>query len=295
MWTGMGLAVLACVIWSGNFVIARQVIHDIPPISLAFYRWATASIIMIPIGGQALMKHWPELKEHWWYFFFTALSGVTVFNTLVYVAGHYTPAINLALIGTTTSPILAIFLARIFLKEKITPQRVTGLILCVAGIVFLLAKGSLQRLFTLQFGSGDAWILAAALAFAIYSVLVRKKPSSMDPRAFLMAVFMLGTVLLVPAFAWETAHTAPVHWIPYLGGVVLYLGLGTSVISFLCWNAAISRLGAARTTIFGNLIPLFSSLEAVWILGESITLIHLISGLLVISGLVIANLTVGKR
>jgi drug/metabolite transporter (DMT)-like permease len=292
--TGIGLAILACIIWSGNFIIARQVIHDIPPISLAFFRWATASLIMIPIGAKALRQDWPVLKANPGYFFWTALSGITIFNTLVYVAGHYTPAINLALIGTTSSPVIAIFLARIFLKEKITSQRVTGLVLCITGIIYLLAKGSLEKLLTLQFGVGDAWILAAAFAFAIYSVMVRKKPAGMDAKAFLLAVFVLGTLMLLPAYGWESMHTAPIVWTPYLAGVVIYLGLGTSVISFLCWNYAISRLGAARTTIFGNLIPLFSSLEAVWILNEKITHIHLVSGLLVIGGLVIANLTLRK-
>lgn len=295
IWTGIGLAVLACIIWSGNFIIARQVIHEIPPVSLAFFRWSTASLIMIPIGWKTVRKDWPLFWQHRWYFFFIALSGVTVFNTLVYVAGHYTPAINLALIGTTTSPILAIVLASIFLKEKITPQQITGLLLCVTGIVYLLANGSLERILTLQFGKGDAWILAAALAFAIYSVMVKKKPAGIDPRSFLLVVFALGTLLLAPACMVEVQHTTPIFWTPYLVGVVLYLGLGTSVISFLCWNAAISRLGAARTAIFGNLIPLFSSLEAVWILGEKITITHLISGLLVVGGLIIANLVPAKR
>jgi drug/metabolite transporter (DMT)-like permease len=72
--------------------------------------------------------------------------------------------------------------------------------------------------------------------------------------------------------------------------IILYLGLGTSVISFLCWNAAISRLGAARTALFGNLIPIFASLEAVFFLGEKISVLHLISGVVVITGLIIANL-----
>jgi len=72
--------------------------------------------------------------------------------------------------------------------------------------------------------------------------------------------------------------------------IILYLGAGTSVIAFLCWNVAISRLGAARTALFGNLIPLFAALEAVWLLGEKITAVHIIGGITIIAGLVIANL-----
>ena len=76
---------------------------------------------------------------------------------------------------------------------------------------------------------------------------------------------------------------------PLLGSIV-YLGLGTSVTAFLCWNLALQKLGTARTVVFGNLTPIFSTTEAVLLLGEKFTSIHLISGLIVIGGLVIANL-----
>jgi drug/metabolite transporter (DMT)-like permease len=106
----------------------------------------------------------------------------------------------------------------------------------------------------------------------------------------LFTLFAGGSVLLFPAYVWENQHSAPVHWNSSLTGVILYLGIGTSVISYLCWNAAIGRLGAARTALFGNLIPLFASLEALILLHEKITFQHLISGILVITGLLIANL-----
>jgi drug/metabolite transporter (DMT)-like permease len=73
------------------------------------------------------------------------------------------------------------------------------------------------------------------------------------------------------------------------------LGIGTSVLAFWCWNLAIGKLGAGRTVLFGNLIPIFSTLEAVFILGETITPIHFYSGILVIAGLVIANFTLNKK
>ncbi|WP_082037902.1 DMT family transporter [Flavihumibacter solisilvae] len=292
--TGAALAVLATIIWSGNFIIARKVIHEIPPVALAFFRWLTASLIMIPIGWKQLRKDFPEIKKNMPYFFYTALTGVTLFNTFVYVAGHYSPAINLALIGTTSSPIISILLARIFLGEKVTAMRVAGLTLCIAGILYLLSQGSLQRLITLQFGKGDAWVLLGAFAFAVYNILVRKKPPTIGASSFLLTVFWMGTLLLLPAYLVESAAAPPVVWDGYLLGVILYLGLGTSVISFLCWNAAIARLGAARTALFGNLIPIFSSLEALLILQEKITYIHIISGILVITGLVIANISTLK-
>ncbi|MBZ5855882.1 DMT family transporter [Flavihumibacter profundi] len=294
-WTGIALAVLATIIWSGNFVIARAVIHEIPPIALAFFRWLTATVCILPLAWNELRREWPVVKKQFPYFLLTGLMGVSLFNTLVYIAGHYSPAINLALIGTTSSPIMAIILARIILKEKVTWLRVTGLSICVTGILYLLSKGSLENLMGLQFSHGDVWVLLGALAFAIYNILVRKKPTGISARAFLFVVFGLGTLLIFPAWLWENSYSAPIAWNGNLVAVILYLGLGTSVISFLCWNEAIAQLGAARTALFGNLIPVFSTLEAVWLLQEKITFFHIISGLMVITGLAIANLSTKRK
>ena len=291
---GAALAILATIIWSGNFIIARGVIHEIPPVALAFFRWLTASLIMLPLAWQQVRPEWPLIRRHFSYLFWTALTGVALFNTFVYIAGHYSPAINLALIGTTSSPVMSIILARIFLKEKVTWLRMAGLALCITGILYLLSSGSLERLLALQFGKGDAWILLGALAFAVYNILVRKKPTGISARNFLFTIFVMGTIMLLPAWILESTREEAIKWNGSLVAVVLYLGLGTSVISFLCWNAAIARLGAARTSLFGNLIPIFSSLEAVLLLKEKITVLHLVSGLLVIGGLILANTRLRK-
>jgi len=288
-YTGIALAVLATLIWSGNFVIARGVNQQIPPVSLAFYRWSLATVLIAPLAIKKFKEEKDIVLKNWKYIFWVALTGITLFNTFVYVAGHYTSAINMALIGTTSSPIFATIMAVIFLKERLNAFRIIGILLCVAGIVLLLSKGSWENLASFTFSVGDLWVLAGALSFAIYNILVRKKPTGISSINFLFVIFLLGTILLFPAYLTELNITGPVQWNRYLYGSIIYLGLGTSVISFLCWNAALQKLGTGTTVLFGNLIPIFSTLEAVWLLGEQVNSIHLISGLLVIGGLIIAN------
>ena len=295
VWTGIGLAVLAALIWSGNFIIARGEATKIPPISLAFYRWFTASIIIAPIAFQKFKSEITVVKKSLHHLFWTALFGVTLFNTFVYIAGHYSPAINLALIGTTSSPVMSIILARIFLKEHITPLRITGLVLCIIGILLLLSKGSWETLQHFRFTPGDWWILAAALAFAIYNIFVRTKSAGISAVNFSFVTFILGTLIIFPFYIWELTTSAFVQWDLNLVLSILYLAIGASVISFLCWNAAIARLGAGRASLFGNLIPIFSTIEAVLILNEKISSIQIISGFLVIGGLVLANLVLSKK
>jgi drug/metabolite transporter (DMT)-like permease len=297
IYAGIGLAILATLIWSGNFVVARGVFRQIPPISLAFFRWLTAVLFLAPFALQRFAKDWKIFKKNFPYLFWTALTGIALFNTFVYIAGHYSTAINMAIIGTTSSPIMAIVLAAIFLKERITFLRLLGVLVCISGILLLISKGSWQVLTGFQFSAGDAWVLAGAFMFAIYNTLARKKPVELSPVNFLFCTFALGTLLLLPFFIAENAQaltitsTSAINWDLSLIGSILYLGLGASIISFLCWNVAIARLGAARTALFGNLIPIFSSLEAVLFLGEKITTIHYISGLLVLTGLLLANLS----
>lgn len=289
VYVGIGLAVLSVIIWSGNFIIARGVIKQIQPVSLAFYRWLIASLLIMPFAIRAFKAEWAATRQSLPYLFWVSLTGIALFNTCVYVGAHYTTAINLALIGTTSSPVFAIILARIFLKEKIGWLKMIGLALCISGVIFLLAKGHLQNLLTFRFTAGDGWVLLAAFFFAVYNTLVRKKPAGISSINYLLITFSLGTLLLFPFYLWETFHTSPVQWNINLLLIILYLGLGASVISYLCWNLAIGKLGAGRTALFGNLIPVFSSIEATLLLKEEFTKIHIISMLLVFAGILIAN------
>ena len=281
---------MATIIWSGNFIISRGVNTQIGPVSLAFYRWLTATIIITPFAWKKMRSEKNFVRTNWKYLAWTSFTGIALFNTFVYVAGHYTTAINMALIGTTSSPIFATIMAVLFLKEKINGFQITGFILCMTGILLLLSKGSWQILASFHFSKGDLLILAGAFAFAVYNILVRKKPTGISSLNFLFIIFAGGTVMLFPFYLLELFSGSPTQWSISLFSAILYLGAGTSVIAFLCWNIALHKLGAGRTVLFGNLIPIFSVWEAVLFLHEKITAIHWISGILVITGLVIANI-----
>ncbi len=287
--TGIILAILATLIWSGNFIIARGVIKTIPPVSLAFFRWSTAVVLLLPIAWTHLGKDLRVLKTHWVPLLFTALMGVSLYNTFIYISGHYSEAINLALLATTSSPIMTVILARIFLKERIPPQRIIGMSICVIGILLLLSKGNPATLYHFTFSKGDWWALASAFCFAVYNIMVRRTKVDIRPTSFLFIVFTLGTLLLLPFYLYEFNQQGGFELTWNNAGVILYLGLGACVISYLLWNRAIQYLGAATTALFGNLIPVFSTLEAVWILGEKIRWFHIAGFALVILGLALSN------
>ncbi len=174
-------------------------------------------------------------------------------------------------------------------------MKLTGLLICIAGILLLLSKGSWERLLTFQFTTGDSWILSGALFFAIYNIFVRKNPTDIKGVDFLFITFLLGTLMLLPVYLFQLGSATPVLFDWKMISIFLYLGAGASVISFLCWNISIKYLGAGKTALFGNLIPVFSTMEAVWLLGEKLEWIYIAGGSLVIGGLIIANLRKHKQ
>ena len=289
IYIGIGLAALAALIWSGNFIIAKALSDKIPPFSLSFYRWLIASLIILPFAIKQFGSQWKLVKQSWLYLFWASLTGIVLFNSFVYIGAHYTSAINLALIGTTSSPIMAVVFARIFLKEKIGWMKLAGMILCSIGVLFLLLKGNFQNLLSLHFSTGDLWSLAAACSFAVYNTLVKKKPAGITPVNFLFVIFSLGTLILLPFFIWELNHYPTPAFSNDIIFSVLYIGIGASVICFLIWNMAIGKLGAGRTALFGNLIPVFSSIEAAVLLHENFTWVHITSMLIIFAGLLLAN------
>src|SRR4051812_19189973 len=119
IYTGIGLAMVTVLIWSGNYVVAKGISRQLPAVSLAFYRWALATVCLLPFAIKKTVQQKDILLAHGPYIFWAALTGVTLFNTFIYLASHHTSAINLALIGTTAAPVFVTFMGAAFLKEHI--------------------------------------------------------------------------------------------------------------------------------------------------------------------------------
>jgi len=281
-------ALAATVIWSGNFVIARGVADAIPPATLAFFRWAVACVALAPFAWKPLRREWPQLRRNAGYLALTALLGVTLFNTLIYLAGRSTETLNLSLISTCI-PAFILLLSRIFLGEALTPARLGGLAAALAGVLLLTTRGHPETLLALQPNPGDLWMLLAALLFAAYSILVRRKPESIGPTALLGASFGLGLLFLLPWTALEVALGPSPKFSPPVLGAIAYIGLGASLAAYWLWSRALTDIGPSRAGIIYYSLPLFSGIEAALLLGEPITWVHLASGALIIGGIRLSN------
>jgi len=291
---GYFFALSATAIWSGNFIIARDLNTSIPPISLAFWRWAVAVIVLFPFAIKKLLTDWEILRKNWIYIAITSLLGVTIFNTLIYLAGHTTTAINLSLISITFPVFIIIFL-RVFYKETITLYKAIGILLVLIGVLFLITKGNLSKLLNLSFAIGDVWMLLAAIIFAIYSLLLKQKPKKLSVLGFQLSTFIVGLLFMLPFFIWESLTISPIQFENKTIFSILYVGIFASLTAYILWNKAIEKIGPGNAGIIYYTLPLFSGFLAYLILDEAIGMVHLYSLVLILSGILIATYIKRKK
>ena len=285
---GYFYAVCATAIWSGNFIIARGLSDSIPPVSLAFWRWVVAVIAFLPFALKTLFAERTIIRDHIPYLCLTSVLGITLFNTLIYYAGHTTTAINLSLISITF-PAFILVLSRIFFSEMITLNKWIGIVLVVIGVILLITKGVVAKLLNVSFAIGDLWMLLAAVTFAIYSILLKHKPRQLSIWSLQLTTFIIGLVFLFPFFIWEYVSVPSVVFELKTILAILYVGIFASLTAFVLWNKAIVNVGPSKAGMIYYTLPLFAGMLSFFFLGESITYVHLLSALLILSGIITTN------
>ena len=280
--------VLAPLFWAGNFVFGQPLTEALPPFGLNLIRWCVACVVLVPLtfyleGGIARPP-----RRLWAGLVVMAITGIFLFNGLVYLSLGYTTSTNAALINGAT-PVLTIVLAAAVGFDKLTGRRVAGALVSLVGIGWVVSRGSLDALASLSFNGGDLIMLVAAVAWAVYTVLVIRVTRVLPPLATTTITALLALPLLVLAGGYElaTQDIGPITPLVFAG--FLYIGVVASVGAFLFWIIGVKGVGAARASVFLNLIPVFTVVIATPTLGERPGLAQLVGGLLVICGVTLAS------
>lgn len=288
------LLVLTVLFWAGNFVLARGIHDIIPPVTLAFWRWSLAVLIFLPFSLRPLVNQWNVIRAHWKLLSVLSILGVTNFNTFIYIALQTTTAINTALVQSFT-PVFIVFLSWVLFRERISIRQGFGVLASFFGLLWIISRGKPGVLLSLRFSTGDLWAVSACFSWAVYSVLLRRKPPGVSQAALLETLMILGTVFLVPFFLWEVASKPAMPMTATTFGSILYVAVFPSVLSYFFWNKAVSMVGANRSGIFVHLMPVFSILLAYIFLGERLDFHHLIGILFIFSGIVLTTQGRQKR
>ncbi|MGG8406933.1 DMT family transporter [Streptomyces sp. 12297] len=280
---GVLLALLATVVWSGSFVATRGMAETVPPVQAVFWRWLIALAAVAPFAARQTWRQRHLIRRHLGYVTLAALCGVTVYNTLVHQAGLTTSASNMGMI-MAAAPVLMAGYARLG-GERLGAVRTGGMLIAALGVLLLVGKGSL----TPDFAAGDLWMFGAALSFASYSALLRRKPAEITGLPFLFTTFVLGALMLAPAYAVSLGVQGGFTAGPATVGPLLYVGVFSSAVAFFAWNKAITLIGAARAGIVYYLQPVCVALLAYPLLGERTGPAQLLCMALILGGVALGS------
>ena len=273
------LTSIVALVWGGSFIAIKIGVENIPPISLAFLRFAIASPFMLILSmiwkrSRINIKELPMLIA-------IALTGVTLLYILQFTGVKYTSATNASLLINTNVLFIAIF-SWIFLKEPFSYRKLAGVLLGFAGAVLVILNGSLS----LSLSSiGDILIIFSAICWAIYSILGKKMLKNYDAFSLTTYAFIIGTILFVP-FIYKDIWRLEISFTGWL--IILYLSLICSVFAYVAWYYVLEKANATEVAIFLNLIPVFAMIMAHFILGEKITPYTLIGAVFIIYAIYLA-------
>ncbi|MFA5171179.1 MAG: DMT family transporter [Sulfuriferula sp.] len=285
------LVITSTLFWGANFALAGPILQDISPLWLAALRFVLSALIMIAFSswrGEPLIV--PALQYIKTYFLIGAV-GIGGFNLLFFYAMQTTSAGNASLI-MATNPLVTMVLAALVLGERPGLRLLLSLPLALAGVIVVISSGDMSKLTHLQNVQGDLLMLGANLAWAGYNVLSRKLMPQQSALTNTTLVMSAGALILLVAAAISHEHMTAIGF--YAGIDLAIMVVGGTVLAYLFWNTGIARLGAGRTAIFMNLIPVFAMLTAA-VMGYLPNAAQIMGGALVISGVALAMVPQRKR
>ena len=272
--------------WGANFVLAGPILADLPPLWAAAMRFVLGAALMFAIAGFRREKVMGLLRRHAGTYLLLGTVGIAAFNLLFFSALRSTSADSAALI-MATNPLLTTLLAAVLLGERPSARHLVALPVALAGVAVVISQGDIGRLVSLHVDRGDLLMLAANGSWALYNVLGRRympKASALGNTALIMA---MGAGLLLCI---AVGSGTPMEPIGVKAGLALaVMAVGGTVLAYLFWSIGIMRLGAARTAIFLNLVPVSAMLVAA-AAGTPPTMAQLAGGLLVLAGVAVSML-----
>ena len=283
------MLVCATLFWAGNFMIGKFAFFtSIPPMTLVFFRWSLVWLILLPFTYKEILKHKNIILSNLPLLFFLALTSVGLFNSFTYLSLVYTQVINASLFNTAI-PAIIILLCFILKIEKTNKYQIYGLIISVLGILSIITKLNLEIIYSLDFNKGDLIMIGGVISWGLYSSFLKKKKFTLPLLTLVHVLCTLGLIFIFPQFIYEFSQGKTINFDINLFYILIFLALFPSIGSYYCWAGAVAIIGANRAGIFLSLIPLFSTIMAIFFYNEQFQIFHLIGAILIILGLFLSN------
>jgi len=276
--------VLAVLIWSANTIVSKAAAGVMDPAAISLYRWLLAAIVLTPFCARPLWRQRAAVLAQWKRFAVLALLGMVMYQCLAYYAAHSTSATNMGVIGALI-PMLGLVLNLVVFRQPVGAQAAVGVVVSLAGVLYLLGHGHPGTLLDGGVNHGDMLILIGATSYALYNILYRRWALPFGQWLNLYVQVLFAVVMLVPL-----ALTAQSLAIPHAGiGMVAFAGIASSITASYLWMLGLKRIGSERTAVLMNLMPVFTAAMAAVMLGETVHVYHWIGGGLVLLGVSLAQ------
>jgi len=197
--TAFLLLALATLFWAGNWVLGRALRDVFEPAALNFWRWLIALVALAPFALPGVRANITAIRRSAGLLLALSFFGVALFQWMIYEGLKTTTAVNAVLINSSF-PAFMLLCSWAIERERGTRRQIVGMLISLAGILVIMARGDPASLVRLEFHLGDALILLAMPVWGVYSVLLKRRPPELDGIAFLFVISLVGTVLILPAF-----------------------------------------------------------------------------------------------
>jgi RarD protein len=280
-----GVLLLQSLMASGTHLVAKVVVQTVDAPTLTLIRCLVSVLgmgILLLLSGRRPSIRRGDLPL----ILFLSLLAIPV-NQFFFLYGiRYSTAANAALLYATT-PALVLLLSRILLGERLTRRKVTGVAIAFAGVLLVILERGPDA--SLQYVYGNAIIFIAVVAWSTYTAYGKRLIARVGPIGASSITLFIGTLMFIPIgiipalqFPYETLSVS--NWLQ-----ILYLGLITSVVAYVLWYYALGRAEAGKVALFTNLQPVITTVLAVLLLGQSLTPMFVIGGIVVLCGVVLAQ------
>lgn len=279
------IMILATLFWSGAFIAGKFSVEEFPVFSLVFFRFLFATVLIFAIMIR-LDNEWKITKSDIPTFLILGTIGMIGYHVFFFLSLKYTTATNSSLIGAT-NPIVTTVLAYIFLKDKISFKNILGILVSLLGVVLIVTDGDLNVIFNFKINLGDFLMMIAVICWAAYGILSKKALEKYSPIKITSYAFLFCTILLIPFVLfekpWIYLHNTTLNgWIS-----ILYMAIFPSVFGYIIQQMSIKKIGPIKTSLYINLVPVFSMILATIILNEHISSIKIIACGLICGGICI--------
>ena len=273
---------LTALFWAGNAIAGKAAVGAVPPMALNFLRWLVAMLILLSISAPHIRRDWPAIRARAPFMLIMGALGFGSFNLFLYNAVHTTSALNVA-IEQSAMPMVILLIGFLVFRERIGAAQIAGILLSLLGVAVTVTRGDLAALIRLDVNRGDALMIGGVLAYSAYAAFLRLKPD-LHWLSFLSVLSVSAMLTCLPFFLLEMAHGTVFS--PGIAGValILYVAIFPSILAQLFFARGVGRIGAGRAGMFINLVPLFSAVLAIGLLGERLHLFHLAGFALIMTG-----------